>query len=155
MEFEWQKVSQSPGLFSVFWPIPKVLKFVSTHTLISQSSSNFTNPLVTVPKAPITINIFVTFIFHSFWISMQVPGIYHSFCLLSTLLCDHPGQQSPQFYKFSFFVIIKSCSLAKIRWFVCISKSQSSLCVSFCRTDSSLCIYHLFVWSNLNSMHCS
>ena len=33
------------------------------------------------------------------------------------------------------------------------SKSHRSLCVSFSRTDSGLCIYHLFVWSNLNFLH--
>ena len=36
---------------------------------------------------------------------------------------------------------------------LCISKSQRSLCLSFSRTDSGLCIYHLFVWSNWNFLH--
>ena len=45
--------------------------------------------------------------------------------------------------------------LAEIRWSVCISKSLRSLCVSFARTDSGLCIYHLFVWSNLNFLDSS
>ena len=30
------------------------------------------------------------------------------------------------------------------------SKSHRSLCVSFSMTGAGLCIYHLFVWSNLN-----
>ena len=34
-------------------------------------------------------------------------------------------------------------------------KSHRSLCVSLSRTDAGLCIYHLFVWSNLNFMHIS
>ena len=34
-----------------------------------------------------------------------------------------------------------------------ISKSQRSLYLSFSRTDAGLCIYHLFVWSNLNVLH--
>ena len=38
--------------------------------LISKSSSPFINPLVTVPRAPITIGIIVTFIFHSFFNSL-------------------------------------------------------------------------------------
>ena len=33
------------------------------------------------------------------------------------------------------------------------SKSLSSLSVSFSRTDSGLCIYHLFVWLNFNFLH--
>ena len=43
--------------------------------------------------------------------------------------------------------------LAEIRWSVCISKSERSLRVSFFRTDSGLCLYHLIVWSNLNFLH--
>ena len=44
-------------------------------------------------------------------------------------------------------------SLAEIRWCVSISKSLKSLCVSFSRTESWFCIYHLFVWSNLNFLY--
>ena len=36
---------------------------------------------------------------------------------------------------------------------VCISKSQRILCISCSRTDFSLCIYNLFVWSNLNFLN--
>ena len=36
---------------------------------------------------------------------------------------------------------------------ICMSKSQRSLCVSFSRTDSGLCIYHLLEWSNFNFLH--
>ena len=49
--------------------------------------------------------------------------------------------------------IIRSGRLAEIRLSICISKSQISSCVSFFRTDSGLCIYHLLVWSNLNFLH--
>ena len=52
-----------------------------------------------------------------------------------------------------FFVTIRSGYLAEIWWSVCILKSQRSLCVSFSRTDSGLCMYHLFVWSNFNFLH--
>ena len=40
---------------------------VSTRPPISKSSSPFSNPLVTVPNAPITIGIIVTCMFHSFF----------------------------------------------------------------------------------------
>ena len=50
-------------------------------------------------------------------------------------------------------VVWQSGCLAEIRWSVCISKSQRSLCISFSRTDSELCIYHLFIWSNYNFLH--
>ena len=43
-----------------------VVLMVSTRSPTSKSSRPFNNPLVTVPKAPITIGIIVTFMFHSF-----------------------------------------------------------------------------------------
>ena len=53
-----------------------------------------------------------------------------------------------------FLLIIKrSGRLAEIRWSVCISKSQRSLCFSFSWIDSGLCIYHLFVRSNFYFLH--
>ena len=56
---------------------------------------------------------------------------------------------------FFFFLltITSSGHLAKIRWSVCIAKSLRSLFISFSRTDSGLCIYHLFVWLNSNFLH--
>ena len=50
-------------------------------------------------------------------------------------------------------IIIRSGRLAEIKWSVYISKSQRNLRVLFSRTDSGLCIYHLFVWSNWNFLH--
>ena len=38
--------------------------------------------------------------------------------------------------------------LSEIRWSVCISRPQRTLCVSFSRADSGLC-----VWSNFISLH--
>ena len=47
-----------------------VVCMVSIRQPTSKSSRPFNNPLVTVPKAPITIGIIVTFIFHSFFNSL-------------------------------------------------------------------------------------
>ena len=55
------------------------------------------------------------------------------------------------FFLFFLLIITRSGRLAEIRSSVCISKYQMSLCVSFSKTDFGLCIYHLFVWSNLHS----
>ena len=49
--------------------------------------------------------------------------------------------------------IKRSCRLSEFRWFVYISKSQRTLCVSFFRMDAGLYIYHLFAWSKLNFLH--
>ena len=43
-----------------------VVWIVSTRPVNSMSSSPYINPLVTIPRAPVTISIIVTFMFHSF-----------------------------------------------------------------------------------------
>ena len=54
---------------------------VSTSPVISKSSSPCTNPLVTISRAPITIGITITFMFHSFF---QFPSKIEIFTLLFT-----------------------------------------------------------------------
>ena len=86
-----------------------VIWMVSTPEPTSKSSSPFNNPLLTVPKAPITIGIIVTFMFHSFFffsIPKQGRGTYPSFPILSVLFCGQPAQQSRQFCKSSFLLLI-------------------------------------------------
>ena len=93
--------------------------------------------------------------FHSFFNSLARSRFLSFFSLFFSILhCGQPGQQSPHFCNFCFLLtIIRSGLLAKIRWSVCISKSQRGLYVSFSRTDSGLCIYHFFIWSNSNFLH--
>ena len=64
--------SKSPQVSRTLLSILAVLNnvvvwMVSTPPPTSKSTSPFNNPLVAVPKAPITIAIIVTFIFHSFF----------------------------------------------------------------------------------------
>ena len=47
-----------------------VVWMVSTHPVISKSPSPCTNPLVTAPSTPITIDITIIFMFHSFFGSL-------------------------------------------------------------------------------------
>ena len=92
-----------------------VVWMVSTRLLIFKFSSPFINSLVTAPSAPITSGITVTFMFHSF--SNPLARFrYLSFFLLS-LNFTQPEQQSSQYGKFSFLllIIIKSGRLAEIR----------------------------------------
>ena len=132
---------------------------VSTRPLISKSYSLCTNPFVTILSAPITISNTITFMFQIFSTLEQVRGICFPFRFLSVLPWSQSERQSTLFGRFCFFVfcflltITKSGRLAEIRWFVCISKSQIILCISFSWTDSGLCIYHLFLWSNFNFLH--
>ena len=153
MVFHWSlSDSKSPQVSRTLLNIPSVLNnvvvwMVSTRLPTSKSSSPFNNPSVTMPKAPITIGIIFTFMFHSFFNSLA-RSRYLSFFLF----CGQPGQESRQFYKFSLFffllIIIRSGLLPEIRWSVSMSKSHRSLCVSFSRTDAGLYMYHLFIWSN-------
>ena len=60
-------------------------------------------------------------------------------------------------WQVTFFLSIKIRSgfLAWIGWSICISKSQRTLCNSFLRTDSGLCISHLLAEWNFNPLHYS
>ena len=56
-----------------------VIWTVSTRPPTSKSSCPFSNPLVTVPNAPITIGIIVTFMFHSCFFNSLARSRYLSF----------------------------------------------------------------------------
>ena len=77
----------------------------------------FTNPLVTVPNAPFSIGITVTFVLHCSQAKSKCLSLFllsFSFTLRST-------------GKFSFFCwLLLGGRLAEIRWSVCISKYQST-----------------------------
>ena len=60
-----------------------VALMVFTHPLVSKSSSPCTSPLVTVPRAPMTIGIIVTFMFYSFSVLLLGLRTYLSFHFLS------------------------------------------------------------------------
>ena len=74
-----------------------VVWMVSTRPPTSKSSRPFNNPLVTVPKAPITIGIIVTFLSHSFFNSLA-RSMYLS-------LFSHSFNFIIIFYSFSIFHI--------------------------------------------------
>ena len=69
-EHQLQLAYPSLSCSTVFFNSNAIIWMVSTRPLISKSSSPYINPLVTVPKAPITIGITVTFMFHSFFSSL-------------------------------------------------------------------------------------
>ena len=151
--------SKSPGLFSVFWPISRMLKF------------GWSLLVLLFPSPPVFVLIFWWF-YQVHQVQLVSPSLLCSivflvleqglstclsFYFLSVLPWVQPEQQSSLFGKLLFFffflTITRSGHLAEIRWSVCISKFQRILSVSFSRMDSRLCIYHLFVWSNLNFLH--
>ena len=79
---------------------------VSARQPSSKSSCPFNNPLVTVPKAPITIGTIVTFVSIVYSILQKGQDTYPSFHILLVLFCGQPGQQSRQFCKLSIIIII-------------------------------------------------
>ena len=90
--------------------------------------------------------------FHSFF-PYQARSRYSSLFSLSfifILLSEKTAKSTIRqvllfFFFFFFFTIIRSGRLAKIRCSICILKSQRILFVSFFRTNSELCIYHVFM----------
>ena len=116
---------------------------VFTVPFISKSSGHWTNPLVIVPRAQITIRITVKFTFHSLFISHAKSG-YLSFLSLAfnfTLWSAGTAHNSARSLFLLLLIIARSGCLAKITRSVCISKFQRSLCISLSRTDSELCVY--------------
>ena len=163
MVFHWS-LSGSKSL-QVSWTLLSILAvlnnvvvwIVSTRPLISKSSSPFNNPLVTVPKAQITIGIIVTFMFHSFFNSLARSRYlsFFSFSFNFTQWSARTAKSTILQVIFFLFIIISSGHLAEIRWSVSMSKFHRSSWISFSRTDSGLYISHLFVWSSLNFLHSS
>ena len=112
-----------------------VVCMVFTRPVVSKSSTPCINPLVTVPTAPITIGVTVTFMFHFFSVLKQGVGPYLSFRFLSVLLCGQQERQSQLFCLFSFFsfflfffllTITRSGRLAEIIIIISSSSSSSS-----------------------------
>ena len=106
-----------------------VIWMVSTHPVISKSSIPSTNPLVSIPNAPMTTGITVTFMFHCcvfqggfsslarsrYFLSLSL-SLSLSLRLLLILLCGQPERQSLLFGWFSFLLIITRFGcLAEIR----------------------------------------
>ena len=67
LEFEWLQVSRSLLHILVDLINKTVVRIVSAYPLISKSSNPFANPLGIVPCGQITIDITITFMFHSFF----------------------------------------------------------------------------------------
>ena len=141
-----------------------IVWMVFTCPLISKSSSLWINPFVTVLNALITIvspSLSCSTVFFQFFSKVKIFISLFTFFQFYTVVGRNDkvhytaGSLLSFFFFFFFFLLTLTGSgrLAEIRWSICISKSQWTLCVSFSRTDSKLCIYHLFVWSNINLEH--
>ena len=94
-----------------------VVWMVSTRPPTSKSSSPFSNPLVTVPNAPITIGIIVTFKFHSIFNSLSRSRYLFFFSHSFSFILWSAGTAKSTILQVLFFllIIIKSGLLAGIR----------------------------------------
>ena len=162
MVFHWSlSESKSPQVSRNILSILAVLSnaviwIVSTRPPTSKSSRPFTNPLVIVPKAPVTIGTIVTFMFHSFFNSLARSRYLSFFSHSFSFIRWSAGAAKSTILQILFFllIIIRSGLLVEIRWSVCMS-ILIGIYVSFSRTGAGLCICHLLEWSNLNFLHIS
>ena len=89
---------------------------VSTRPPTSKSSRPFNDPIVTVPKPPITIGRIVTFMFHSFFqFSSKVEVLISLFTFFQFFSVVSQDSKVDNFADFLFFIIIRSGLLAEIR----------------------------------------
>ena len=159
--FQWGlSDSKSPQVSRTRLSILAVLSnafvwIVSTRPPTSKSSSPFNNPLVTVLNAPIKSQSAQSF--DSFFNSLARSRYLSFFSPTFSFILWSAGTAKSTILQILFLllIIMRSGLLARIRWPVCMLKSQRSLCESFSRTGTALCIYHLFVLSNWNFLHIS
>ena len=125
MVFHWSlSDSKSPQVSRTLLSILTVLNnavvwIVSTRLPTSKSSSPFSNPLVTVPNAPITIGIIVTCMFQCFFNSLARSKYLSFFSHSLSFILWSAGTAKSTILQVLLFLLIKSGLLAGIRWFVC------------------------------------
>ena len=136
MVFHWSlSDSKSPQVSRTRLRILAVLSnaviwIVSTRPPTSKSSRSFNNPLVIVPKAPITIGTIVTFMFHSFFNSLarsRYLSFFFTFFQIYFVVSWDSTVDNFADSLFLLLIIMRSGLLAGIRGSVCMFKSHRSL----------------------------
>ena len=158
MVFHWSlSDNKSPRVPRTFLSILTDLKNLTVwmflvRRLISNSIILLSQPLGTVPSAPITTGITFTIMFHSF-LSSQVRSKYLFLFVLFDyyIVVRRDGKVNYTTGSLFLFIITSSSRLPEIGWSVCIL--QRILFIPFSSTDSDLCLYHFFVWSNFIFLH--
>ena len=112
MVFHWSlSDSKSPQVSRTLLSILAVLNnvvvwMVSTRPPTSKSSSPLTNPLVTVPNAPITVGIIVTCMFHSFFNSLARSRYLSFFSHSFSIILWSAGTAKSTILQVLFFVVV-------------------------------------------------
>ena len=134
MVFHWSlNDSKSPQVSRTLLSILAVFSnavvwMVSSRPPASKSSRLFNSPLVTVPKASITIGTIVTLMFHTFFNSLARSSYLSFFSHSFSFILWSTGTAKSIILQILFFllIIVRSGLLAKIWWSVCFSKSHRS-----------------------------
>ena len=150
MVFHWRlSDSKSPQISWTLLSILTVLNsavawMVSTHPPTSKSSSLFNNPLVAVPKEPITIGTIVAFMFHCCFNSLARSRYLSFFSPFFSFILWSAGTAKSTIWQSLFFFVdyYKVWSSSRDSVIRCMSNSYRSLCESFFRAAAELCIYH-------------
>ena len=123
---------------------------VFPHPLIFKSFSTCINPLVSVPRAPITLGIIVTFMYLSFFqfsskinVLIFLFTFFQFYSVVSRESKVH-NSASPLFCWLSLGLVVRLRLNDPI---------QTENLRGVCASHSELYIYHLFVWSNFNFLH--
>ena len=139
MVFHWSlsdsKFPQvSRTLLNILAVLNNVVWMVSTRPPTSKSSIPFSNPSVTVPKAPIPIDKIVTFMFHSVFNPLARSGYLSFFSDSFSFILWSAGTAKSTILQILFFAIFH-CSLIDSKSFY-VSKNISICCSG--NTDESL-----------------
>ena len=147
--------SKSPKVSRTLLSILAVLNnvvvwMVSTRLSTSNSSSSFSNPLVMVPKAPITFGIIATYMFHSFFNSLTRSRNLSFFSHSFSFILWSAGTAKSTILQVPFFwlIIIMSGLLAEISWSVCMSKAHRSLCYFLGQVLG--CAYTIYLYGKIS-----
>ena len=106
MVFLWSlSESKSPQVSSILAVFNNVVVWmVSTHPLISKSSSSFINPLMTVPRASITAGINTAFMFYNLFNSLARSRYLSFFSLTFNFTLWSAGKAKSAILQVPFFI---------------------------------------------------
>ena len=133
------------------------------HAPIFNSSSPLTMLLGTVPSAQIITGITIAFIFYNFFSSLARFKYVSLLIFFDFHFVVHRDGKvhytSGSLFFFLFVFVFVLLSLGLVFWLglgdLFVFKNLRIFCLSFSRTNSGLCIYHLVVCSNFNFLHYS
>ena len=153
MVFHWSlSDSKSPQvsrtLLSILAVFNNAVVWVgTTHPPTSKSSSPFSNPLVTVPKAPITIVIIVTYMFHSFFQSPSKVEVFILFSHFFSFIRLSAGTAKVDNFAISLFFCCCWLSLGLVFWprfgDPCVCRSPIGVGMVKIKFIAYLSVYHL------------